>query len=254
MAARSSTTSVRRRNYPLRVTDEPAAAAELASLPFSTVLYASHGSIVIKKRPADLGKSHRKEMHMQTKHLVLVGCAVVVSAVPALMAFSHSEERNGQPTGIVREVRQSTREFLDVDAAGLAGYNSTGSCVSGPQAGAMGVHYVNGTLFGDDALEASSPEILVYEPRGGKLRLVAVEYVVDAALWDAKKIGPPILMGQHFHYVGSPNRYGGGAFYELHVWAWKNNPSGTFADWNPNVSCDEYAGESSGSAVHSMHH
>ena len=61
-------------------------------------------------------------------------------------------------------------------------------------------------------------------------------------------------MGQHFHFVGSPNRYGGGAFYELHVWAWKHNPSGMFADWNPTVSCDDYAGESSASAVHGMHH
>jgi hypothetical protein len=30
------------------------------------------------------------------------------------------------------------------------------------------------------------------------------------------------------------------AFYELHVWAWKNNPSGMFTDWNPNVSCEDY--------------
>ncbi|HEX9707342.1 MAG TPA: hypothetical protein VGA24_06845 [Steroidobacteraceae bacterium] len=27
------------------------------------------------------------------------------------------------------------------------------------------------------------------------------------------------------------------AFYEIHVWAWRNNPDGTFADWNPRVSC-----------------
>ena len=82
---------------------------------------------------------------MQTKHLAMVGFAVVVSAVPALMAFSQGTERNGQATGIVREVRQSTRDFLDVDAAVLKGYNSNGSCVSGPQEGAMGVHYANGT-------------------------------------------------------------------------------------------------------------
>jgi hypothetical protein len=40
--------------------------------------------------------------------------------------------------------------------------------------------------------------------------------------------------------VGSPNRYGIPAFYELHIWAWKDNPRGTFADFNPNVTCDEY--------------
>lgn len=26
--------------------------------------------------------------------------------------------------------------------------------------------------------------------------------------------------------------------YELHVWAWQGNPSGLFASWNPNVSCN----------------
>jgi hypothetical protein len=47
-------------------------------------------------------------------------------------------------------------------------------------------------------------------------------------------------MGQVFHYTASPNRYGIPAFYALHVWAWKENPNGTFADWNPKVSCRDY--------------
>jgi hypothetical protein len=47
-------------------------------------------------------------------------------------------------------------------------------------------------------------------------------------------------MGQLFHYAPSPNRYGGTPFYELHVWAMKQNPRGVFADWNPNVSCAEW--------------
>jgi len=48
----------------------------------------------------------------------------------------------------------------------------------------------------------------------------------------------PQLEGHLFNYVGEPNRYGLPAFYELHVWAWENNPKGTFADWNTRVSCD----------------
>jgi len=52
----------------------------------------------------------------------------------------------------------------------------------------------------------------------------------------------PVLVGQHFHYASSPNRYRLPAFYELHVWAWKSNRSGTFTDWNPAVTCDEYTG------------
>jgi hypothetical protein len=52
-----------------------------------------------------------------------------------------------------------------------------------------------------------------------------------------------VLVGQHFQFVNSPNRYALPAFYELHVWAWKNNSKGTFVDWNPAVSCDEYTGD-----------
>ena len=72
----------------------------------------------------------------------------------------------------------------------------------------MGIHYPNGDLVGDGELDASPPEILIYEQRGGRLRLLGVEYIVIAEEWDAKNPGPPVLMGQHFHYVGSPNRYG----------------------------------------------
>ncbi|HEX2339612.1 MAG TPA: hypothetical protein VHI98_03955 [Vicinamibacterales bacterium] len=42
--------------------------------------------------------------------------------------------------------------------------------------------------------------------------------------------------------MAGPTRYGPDSFYELHVWAWKNNPRGTFAEWNPNVSCAEFDG------------
>jgi hypothetical protein len=44
------------------------------------------------------------------------------------------------------------------------------------------------------------------------------------------------------HYTGSPNRYGIPPFYALHVWAWRPNPSGVFADWNTKVSCDDFTG------------
>jgi len=49
---------------------------------------------------------------------------------------------------------------------------------------------------------------------------------------------PPVLNGQTFQFVDFPNRFGIPAFYELHVWAWQDNPKGTFADWNTLVSCD----------------
>ena len=103
----------------------------------------------------------------------------------------------------------------------------------------MGIHYANGSLVGDGALDARHPEVLMYEPMpDGSKRLLGAEFIVLVADWEANHSTPPVLMGQLFHYEESPNRYGLPAFYALHVWAWKANPSGAFADWNPTVRCD----------------
>jgi hypothetical protein len=94
----------------------------------------------------------------------------------------------------------------------------------------MGIHYVNAKLIGDDA-DIKQPQAIMYEPMpNGKMQLIAVEYITTK--------GPASLEGQLFNFNGTPNRYGLGPFYELHVWAWKTNPHGTFADMNPNVSCE----------------
>lgn len=136
-------------------------------------------------------------------------------------------------------VRASTRPFLDVaKAENPGGYGQFLGCAS-DQDGSMGIHYANGNLVGDGAVDARHPEVLMYEPMAdGSKRLLGVEFVVLAADWNANHSAPPVLMGQLFHYQGSPNRYGLPAFYALHVWAWKSNPAGTFAHWNPTVSCD----------------
>jgi hypothetical protein len=42
---------------------------------------------------------------------------------------------------------------------------------------------------------------------------------------------PPELLGQRFH----PHSFL--PIYKLHVWLWRDNPAGMFADWNPKVSC-----------------
>jgi hypothetical protein len=141
-------------------------------------------------------------------------------------------------------VRQATESFRDITAAIAAGYVSSLGCVSGPEEGAMGVHYVNPALF-DGSLEVDRPEALIYEPKAnGGLDLVAVEYITPADAWGASHpVGvQPDVMGHLLHFAPGPNRYGPAAFYELHVWAWKSNPRGTFADWNPHVSCAPWDG------------
>jgi hypothetical protein len=158
----------------------------------------------------------------------------------------HSPEPdNGSPAGeFVRLVRESTARFRDPTVAEAEGYHLMFGCVSGPDAGAMGLHYVNMSLVGDGKLDATHPEIVIYEPQpNGRLRLIGADYLVLAEAWNSANAAPPALMGQLFHLFEAPNRFGLPAFYTLHVWAWKDSPTGTFVNWNHNVSCNAYAGD-----------
>jgi len=131
---------------------------------------------------------------------------------------------------LARKVGEMNARFADVQVALDEGYAPI-PCVSGVEGGAMGIHYVNGALIEDGVVDLSKPEAVMYEPKAdGSLELVAVEYITTK--------GPAELDGHLFSFTNSPNRYGLPPFYELHVWAWRANPTGTFADMNPNVSCD----------------
>ena len=142
------------------------------------------------------------------------------------------------PARLVQIVRAATQQYLDVNNA-APDYAPAFGCVTGPDHGAMGIHYINGKLVGDGEIDAQHPEALIYEPVGDKRRLVGVEYIVDAATWLATHNGaPPMLEGQAFQFVDSPNRYGIPPIFELHVWAWRDNPNGAFVDWNNTVSCE----------------
>jgi hypothetical protein len=104
--------------------------------------------------------------------------------------------------------------------------------------GAMGVHYVKGALVGDGKINADRPEALLYAPdRDGKLHLSGVEFVVLKADWDKNHKRTPHLYGQEFNFTPAGNRFGLPDFYSLHVWAWKFNPAGRFAMFNPTVHC-----------------
>jgi hypothetical protein len=174
---------------------------------------------------------------MRTVQVAIVG---LVTALVSYIALAMAAD--GPPASrLADEVRRATAAYRDVAGASAAGYVPFLGCVTGPQEGAMGIHYVNGELVGDGKLDAARPEALMFEPRNGKLELVGVEYIVLAAAWDAHTKTPPTLLGQVFHYTSSPNRYGIPAFYSLHVWAWKRNPHGSYVDWNPKVSCEEHS-------------
>ncbi len=163
-----------------------------------------------------------------------------------LFQMDHSSHHYPPPgagtTPLIEKVREATERFRNVNVAIAEKWAPGTPCVSGPDAGAMGVHFLQPTGI-PTMLDVNTPAALIYEPMGdGSLRFVGVEYIIMAGPWDATNSGPPVLEGNLLNLVGEPNRFGLHAFYELHVWAWQNNPKGSFADWNTLVNCDKQPG------------
>ncbi len=131
-------------------------------------------------------------------------------------------------------VRRATAGFHRTEAAQAAGYDLVEGldyCFESEGVGGMGFHYINAGI--DLTVDPLQPEAMVYAPGpDGQLQLGAVEYIVPQADWDAAgNTEPPSVLGQSFHLNDDLD------VYVLHAWIWRNNPSGTFADYNPEVSC-----------------
>jgi hypothetical protein len=168
--------------------------------------------------------------------VVVAGLAMLAAVVPsAAMGTTGGGET-------VANARDATAAFNDPAAAYAAGYDlltdsADLACIDMPMEGAMGVHLVKGALVQSGKLDAARPQALVYENSNGQLKLAAVEYVVFKSAWDADHSAPPTLFGQQFVTNPDDNRFGLPAFYSLHAWVWKDNPSGMFESWNPSVHC-----------------
>jgi hypothetical protein len=172
-------------------------------------------------------------------------CILAQDAHAQMLNAQHDMTADQSKAGaLLKIVRDSTARFQDVAAAEAEGYALQFGCVSGPDSGAMGLHFVNGALVNSGIIDATHPQIVIYEPTAsGRLRLIGADFLVLADSWNAKHSGPPELMGQLFHLFDAPNRFGLPAFYTLHVWAWKDNPNGAFVNWHPNVKCEAFSGQ-----------
>jgi hypothetical protein len=133
---------------------------------------------------------------------------------------------------LVAVVRAATTRFRSLDSAAAAGYARTvARCYIMEHHGAMGYHHVNRSYV-DSVLDPEHPEILLYERAAdSSYRLTAIEFIVPYRLWPAESDSIPTVRGQRLHRVDEVSVWG------LHLWLWKENPAGLFADWNPTVSC-----------------
>jgi len=157
---------------------------------------------------------------------------------------AHGDHYSHVESPLVKKVHDATARYRNINVALYKekGWAVATPCVSGPDHGAMGIHVVQGSRIADGVLDPTAPEALIYEPLpNGYFRLVGVEFIQLADDWAARNPngGVPSLDGNLMNLVGSPNRYGLPAFYELHVWAWEDNPSGNFSDWNNHVTCEK---------------
>jgi hypothetical protein len=189
----------------------------------------------------------RSTLYLACSALGLMALAAHADDVRTAATTQHYSggESHRRTNELVKIVRQVTAKFRDVEVAESEDYHLLFGCVSGEDSGAMGLHYVNLGLYMDGTINAYEPEIVIYEPTpSGRPRLIGADYIVDAATWDKSHTQAPELNGQIFHYFPAPNRFGLPAFYTLHVWAWKDNPTGTFVNWHEKVSCDAFDGPS----------
>jgi hypothetical protein len=189
-----------------------------------------------------------KSRSLETRFAVAMLCAFALAAMlpsPALAQSGHTHTAAATQSGaFVTMVRDATERFKNVAVAESEGYGLQFGCVSGADAGAMGLHYVNFPLVLDGELDPAHPEIVIYEPAAnGAVKLIGADYLVIAEAWHATHMSPPELGGQLLHYFEAPNRFGLPAFYTLHVWAWKDNPTGMFVNWHSNVSCEAFSGQ-----------
>lgn len=150
-----------------------------------------------------------------------------------LLVFSSvaQQSQDEQYAQDVERIREATDLYHNIEVAEAAGYPSTDYCKES-EAGGMGHHFMNENFLDDD-LDVEQPEILIYAPaweEDGVLKLAAVQYVVPYSVWGPDET-PPRILDQDLKPADEFQ------FWQLHVWAWKENSNGLFADWNPAIRC-----------------
>jgi len=160
-----------------------------------------------------------------------IGCGLAILTASAWAADANPPALSPE----LAKTRAALDKYRDPIVAVRDGYFSTLGCVEYKNGG-MGVHFLNTNLI-SPAPDPMKPQILIYEPNGKKLRLVAAEWFVPLATGVKER---PTLFGRPFDgpMAGhEPLMPGGLHHYDLHVWLFKANPAGMFSVTNPAVKC-----------------
>ena len=187
--------------------------------------------------------SHMKVLQFAKQFQSFMISLMRISAWPlrALAQDSHSHttqqqqeltpEQQSQQSALLKIVRESTARFQDVRMAESEGYRLEFGCVSGPDSGEIGLHYVNSTLAGNGMVDATCPQIVLYEAQpNGDLKLTA------RTIWSSPPDGMRnIRAGRRSSWDSSliTSSLRSPGLYTLHGWAWKANPNGAFVNWHP---------------------
>jgi hypothetical protein len=189
-----------------------------------------------------------------SRHPAFVPIVALLALVPTLLAVPSSPvaaQARGTAVALpalspeLEKARAALDKYRDPVLAVHDGYFSTVGCVEYLEGGregtmqyapgGMGVHFLNLQLIGP-TMDPAKPQVLIYEPDGNKLRLVAAEWFVpvEAAASRPTIFGKQLEGPMEGHHPLMP---AGLHHYDLHVWLWKDNPAGFFSPTNPVVKC-----------------
>ena len=150
---------------------------------------------------------------------------------PLLSAHAPAPSAAAAEQRALATLRRATARYHDLDAALADGFVFFHDCEVRPGEGAVGMLYVHVGRLLDGVIDPATPDALVYEPaRNGRHTLVAAELAVLQASWTDPEL--PAFLGHAFQPEDEFGVYG------LHVWLWRHNPDGMFAEANPRVSCE----------------
>jgi len=176
------------------------------------------------------------------KLLMSLAAAILLLLVLAGIAYAATGVTDPVVLSQLARVRRATAKYHDVNVALADGFVPTPQCVQEPGLGGMGIHYIHPARLMDAEVNILEPEILLYVESGNGLKLLSVEYWFSIGAPDTPVPNPappsPIIFGRPLDGPMEQHEPGQPPHYDLHAWVWKANPSGIFAPFNPNVSCE----------------